>query len=160
MNNGGPILQRIFESFKAKLTDTSGFSVPRRQYIATGEVVDDTEQFVVQALQTYPGMTGQAVRGYQAASGGVVTHAMDIDVLLVRCVPSLDGTGRPPKDSDLTRAALNSMDDATALSNAFYKSIAENAFVGVCDNVALAGVTWNGPSGGLLRTTLSMSVQL
>jgi len=152
-------LQAAFDSFRTKLLARSGFTLPHHQFIATGAVASDCEQFFVAGVNIYQGKPHQQQSGYQE-TGGFQTFAFDIAVTLERCVPGPNAAGRPPTAANLSAAALKAAEDAQALTETFYLAAEDNSLTGECNIVHNAGVSWSGPQGGLLRTTINLSIEL
>ena len=159
MRDPADALQATFDSFRTKLIARSGFTMPSHQFIATGQVASDCEAFFVQGMNIYQGKPHSQQSGYQE-TGGFQTFAFDIVVTLERCVPGPNAAGRPPTAPQLSAAALNAASDAQALTETFYLAAEDNSLTGECNIVHNAGVSWSGPQGNLLRTTLALAIEL
>ena len=160
MRDPAEALQTVFDSFRTKLIARAGFTLPDHQFIGTGQVVSDGQQFFVAGVNIYQGLPHQQQPGYQSATGGLALFAFDIAVTIERCVPGSDDRGRGPSAASLTTAALRAAEDAKALTETFVAAAEDNSIAGECDIVHSGGITWSGPQGNLLRTTLNLSLEL
>lgn len=161
MRDSGDILQATFNSFLAKLDTCDGLDVPEDQFICIGIPPYGNELFAVHTIgPIYQGTPGLPRPGFQVTTGGVAMFAIDFAVTIVRAIPNLDNVGRILDNPDVTKATLKATADAKALVDTFYAAVADNSIVGSCDTLYLGGVTWVGPSGGMLGVQLNLSCQI
>lgn len=160
MRAPGDVLQTTFDVFKALLLARPGFVMPKRQVILAGDFPYDSEEFAVwTGIGMYPGFPGAPTPAYQSATGGYVPLSMAANVSILRKVPLVDNAGRLPEGA-LTKSSLEIATDGQALGEAFYEAYNTNLLAPFQDNLALSGVSFFGPQGGLSESRLTFSIQL
>jgi len=155
------VLQTTSDVFIALLRARPGFELPKRKVILTGDFPYDTEEFAVwTGIGMYPGFPGQPITPYQSVTGGFVALSMAVNVSLLRNVPLVDNTGRLPSGDVLNKSSLAIAEDGRALGESFYEAYNANTIAPFQDNLALSGVSFFGPQGGIVETRLTFSIQL
>jgi hypothetical protein len=161
MRSPADVLQVTSDVFTALLRARPGFDLPKRKVILAGDFPYDTEEFAVwTGIGMYPGFPGQPVTPYQSATGGFVPLSMMVNVSILRNVPLVDNTGRLPSGDVLNKSSLVIVEDGRALGECFYEAYNANTLAPYQDNLALTGVSFFGPQGGLGETRLTFTIQL
>ncbi len=108
-------LWQLAEQILAKVNEIfarCGVSLPARQYIALATPAQDCEQVTVSWQQSYIGPPGdEASRPQQCES----PRSAVFQVVITRCIPTVDDRNRMPKTDDLNQSARMLMQDAWLL---------------------------------------------
>jgi hypothetical protein len=149
------LIQDTHAAFVASLDELG--CLPERHYVAVGDIAIDCDQFVTSATAVGPGVDQQGLGGAKGPS----LWTVQLDLSLSRIVANLDEHSMFPEPEEVEAGALVAADDANNLLRAFYAAFGDQGtVVGLCDVVYLGGVTWSGPEGDYLTTTLQCFVQL
>lgn len=155
------VLQTTSDVFLSLLKQRADFFIPERRVILAGDLPYDDTQFAVwTGTGMYPGLPGQPLTVYQSATGGYVMLSMAVNVSILRKVPNMDNARRLPLPDQLTKSSLEIAADGQALGEVFYEAYNSNLLAPYQDNIALTGVSFFGPQGGILETRLTFAIQL
>jgi len=130
-----------------------GVALPERQYVANGAVAADCEQLVVQVARIFRGLPGGTEGGTSPCHGPV---SMDVDVHLLRCVPTIEGEGEDvslPSAVELEASGEELLRDAEILRRSI-KPLVD------CRSIVLGNLVPYGPEGGLGGWTYRLVVQI
>jgi hypothetical protein len=137
------------ERLLAALVTEFGASIPDRHYLAPGpNAAWDGEHLAVSIVQVLPGSSDASSRAggfpsHQAGSMQIPRVVMEARIL--RCIPALDSSGRPPTAAGIQTAAAGLMDDLGLLLDGAYRFLKDSqqsvATIGQADPL--------GPEGGL-----------
>lgn len=134
----------LLDAVVSAYADASVETLPGRRYVHAGLVAFDCEQLVV--------TVGPAFRGQPAAPSPIENRpgdlwAIQLGVLLLRCVPTLTDQGTPPSADELNAAGRELSIDARILTIGLTPKLKESPF-DVCTLVATGNLDAQGPEGG------------
>lgn len=147
----------VMTSMLVDLAADTTFVIPSRQYVAAGEVAFDCEELVVHGVRISPGLGGLAglVRTRED-----VTYSIELGVTVVRCVPVPATQNYGLDTTTLNNSGKTILGDGGALLRAALSAWQRGALLPRCQDVIIGPVSWAGPGGGLVGTTLTLHAQL
>lgn len=162
MKSTSDLLKRTLDSFTARLEARGDFCLPERRYATVGEIAHDCEQMTVTGRTIMGAPTGTPGQAPPTHPGIAVLTHFEIQVSIAREVPNLDDDGSAASGEDIQDAGLKAAEDGRVLSEVFYEAFGPRTseIIDACDNVFFGGVSWQGPMGDILATTLTFQVQL
>jgi hypothetical protein len=97
---------------EAALPASTTIAAPARRIVALAPVTVDCEQLAVGFLRSYRGHVGVEMNDPRTCPPGRV---MEVDLLVMRCYPVMDGNGQPPPADAITAATDVALADAMTL---------------------------------------------
>lgn len=92
--------------------DDAGVELPDRRYVCDGDVAFDCEQGVVQITRVFSGTPGaEELSPLQCG----LPQAAELDIWLIRCVPTIDDHGNPPTQEQIAASSEIIMADGELL---------------------------------------------
>lgn len=137
----GDLLAAVEGYFAA---EAPAVDLPDRRYVTTGSPAFDCEQVTVTIPQLFTGLPGSAYVGPLVPG---VTSAVELQVSVIRCVPTMDDGGNPPDTTDLETSAQELLIDADLLRAAMFEAKKDGVF-DTCNDVVIAETIAYGPEGG------------
>lgn len=139
----------------ASRLDAAGISVPTRQFVSAGEIVDDCPQLAISVIRLF---NGSPAREQLATVDCVTTRSAELEVRLTRCWPA-----DSPSLTTITSNGRGIMNDAAALADAA-RAVLGTTVAGVPlpikNDVAIGSASIIGPSGGVIAVSLLIQVHL
>lgn len=134
----------------------AAIELPDRQYVTSGEVAFDCDdgQLVVSAQRIFRGNANEAQGDVKLGA----SRSVDLDIYLMRCVPTPDDEGNPPSGAALAAAGMAQLVDAWTLFRGVLKNKA--SFSDACSSMNVAECVAVGPEGGLGGWRMRLSVEL
>lgn len=138
----------LLDSVVTRMTDVyddyePAVELPDRQYVHAGEVAFDCEQVVVSGMNLTHAFPGEA--------GAILVCSpprhVQLDVWIVRCVPTLSGNGDPPTAAALDASAQIVLKDLWVLAYVLWDGYKAKDWGGDCAAVLLGPVGIVGPEG-------------
>lgn len=141
---------------------TAGIALPDRRYVTFGEVALDCELCVVSITLGRHGTADEASSGLPSFPGSPFTRSLDMDVWVIRCVPTLtdDEPDKIPTAEALLASAEELTDDAWTLWSGLKQKHTDGSLMSGCTSVFFGDLNPYGPEGGMGGSTLSLSIQL
>lgn len=127
---------------------TAGVDLPGRRYVADGTAVYDCEQLTVQAERVFStqGSTSQEVVADQNCLG---MRSATLAITTLRCVPTLNKSGRPPAPAAIDGAARMVLQDPTIQWEALRLAYRSGDLAPFDNGLAFEAWQGIGPEGGL-----------
>lgn len=162
MKSTSALLKRALDSFTNRMELWPDFCLPERRYATVGEIAHDCEQFTVSGTTIMAGPNGLPAQGFPTNPKSPVIPHFQIAFSIAREVPNLEDDGDAASGESIQAAGLQAAEDGRVLTELFYAAFSPqtNEIIDPCDNVYFGGVTWQGPQGDFLATTLTAYVQL
>lgn len=135
--------------------DGNDIALPHPRFVTTGTVVADCELLAVSVERIYP-HAGDAMVDSATAVRAHPGHSMRglvAAVTVLRCVPSLDGSGQPPPAEDIEAGAALVLEDAQHVWNALHAAHKAGVLTS-CNSLGWSGWDSYGPEGGMAGGTL------
>lgn len=130
---------------------------PDRRYVWAGPVPFDCEQFVAHGVTVIQGQPGQSAPVEKVRTYTV--WGFQFGLTVCRCVP-VDSQGDPLDAATSNNLGASALADGGALMRYAMQAYMAGTLLPPCDSVLLGPVTWVGPSGGMLGTTLLINAQI
>jgi hypothetical protein len=131
-------------------------NLPVRRYTWWGTLDFDCEAFIVHGMRIFQGRPGaetpEPVREY-------ATWAFEMGVSITRCLPKATSAPRPAA-ADYNTAGQTGLGDAGTLLRGAVDAREYGHLLTGCDLVTIGPVVPVGPSGGVMATTLTITVGL
>lgn len=141
-----------------------GLDVPDRRYVHAGQIAIDfagkdcADELVVAWADAYQGTPEGEIR---APIGGGAPSTALFQILLTRCVPTMDANTLAPSASDLNDAGVQIMTDAFTLLRAVFEAESDGDLVTEgCSLSTLGRLIPYGPEGGVGGSVLQLLVNL
>lgn len=159
--------REILDNLAAELT-TRGIDVPIHRYIHSGLIAHDfvdqncADAFVVAWATSSEGELGADDFGAITPIRCQMPLNHTFNIALLRCVPMVSSTGRPPSKADLDAAGVTLLTDAMTLSAAIVDLAGDKALITYSEHTeaAIAAVSSVGPQGGVGGTVVQLVVSL
>lgn len=127
------------------LLTIAGRTVPDRQYVTAGEVVDDCEQLAVSYIRHY-GTNGNAAAEVVAPITCDIVLAAEFEIRLTKCYPAQS----LPEADEINTAGIRAVLDSQALELSIY-SLGSREW-------ALRPLVVAGPTGGFIASSIVIGV--
>lgn len=159
--------ESILANLGTELTNR-GISIPEHSYVTTGAVAHDftsqncAEAFIITWDGLFQGVVSQSGNLVNAPIQCSMPLTAQFTIALLRCVPVVKATGKPPSETELQASGEALMLDAMTLPAA----LIDLALAGtMCDtdSCTLTGITSVqpvGPQGGVGGATMTIVVTL
>lgn len=151
------LLTSLLDEAVMALETTDGAAVPpERQFIGHGIVAWDCDLLSAYLVRITPKLLDPK------ANNCVVVMVASMAVVLLRCVPAVDGEGNPPSADRLNEANRQLAIDGPAIQKHLTRAWSEGSWPAgmLCRNVTWGALEPFAPAGGLAGWRLQVDVQL
>lgn len=141
---------------------TTPSGVPSRQYVSIAAPAYDCEQLTVHyAIAVKAPFNSAAGGGFHRLAGGSV-NIVQFDTTLIRCVPVMDGSTKPPTPAALEAAAEVNATDAWTLWSWLQSRLRDGSLWALwpCGELALGPLVPVNPQGGYAGVVVSLQARV
>lgn len=152
----GDMAEEILDAVRSVYT-TNGLTLPARQLLAPGGIVDDCDQVAVSFIRLFSGRPGAEVTDPEQCG---FARSAEFTVRLTRCITVVTDDGRLPNAAAVTADARELYRDAWVLFQGLIELRGSGAFLSTCQNLLMGNVVVDDPEGGLGSAELTIQVQV